>query len=57
MVDIDVTNIMHLKEVAKEFETCEFIEGPVVQGFDPKGTFVAHLNFIVYTNVFEIYIP
>ena len=57
MVDIDVNNIMHSKEVAREFETCEFIQGPAVQGFDPEGIFVAHLNFFGYTNISKKIIP
>lgn len=45
---------MHLKEVARELEIFEFVKGPAVQGFDPVGIFVAHLNFFGYTNLFEI---
>ena len=46
-MDVSVKNLMHLKEVAREFETCQFIEGHVVQGFDPKGIFMSHLNLLV----------
>ena len=48
---------MHLKEVGREFEGCEFVEGLVVQGFDPKGIFVSHLNFVGYTNISKIFVP
>ena len=57
MAHILVKNIIHLKEMAREFEICEFIEGLAVQGFDPKGIFVAHLNFVGYTNISEIFVP
>ena len=55
--NIQVSSFMHLKEVEREFETCEFSEGLVVQGFDLEGIFVAHLKFDGYTNVFEIFEP
>ena len=48
---------MYLKEMAREFEICEFIEGPTIQGFDPKGIFVAHLNFVGCTNLSNSFIP
>lgn len=52
-----VKSLFHLREVTREFETCEFSEGPAIQGFDLEGIFMAHLNFIGYTNLFEIFIP
>ena len=48
---------MHLKEVPREFQICEFIEGPTIQGFDLGGTFMAHLNLVGYTNLSEIFTP
>lgn len=57
MEDIRVKILINLKEVAREFEGIEFIEGPALQGFDPEGIFVANLNFLGYTNIFEIFVP
>lgn len=48
---------MHLKEAVIEFEIYEFIEGPVVQVFYPKCIFVAHLNFVGYTNLSKNFTP
>lgn len=50
-------NVTHLREVARECEICDFVEGPRVRGFDPKGIFVAHLNFVGYSNLIKIFIP
>ena len=47
---------MHLREVEIEFDICEFVEGLVVQGFEPKHIFVAHLNFVSYTNLSKIFV-
>lgn len=56
-MDIYVKNIIHLKEAAREFEICEFIEGTSIQGFDLEGIFMAHLNLVGYMNLSEIFIP
>ena len=50
-------NVTHLKEVAKYFEFCEFIESLAVKGFDPDGIFMAHLNFVGYSNLKGIFSP
>ena len=49
--------MLHLKEVAREFEVCEFVEGPTIQGFDLEGNFVAHLNYVGCTNLSEFFVP
>lgn len=54
---IHVKNFTHLREVAREYKTCEFVEGSIVQGFDPEVIFVAHLNFVGYSNLIEIFVP
>ena len=54
---IRVNNIFHLKEVAREFDIFEFVKGPTIHGFDPEGNFVAHLNFVGYTNLSKIFVP
>ena len=48
VMDIRVKSLTHLKEVEREFEGCEFIEGLVVQGFDLEGICVSNLNFMGY---------
>lgn len=55
--NIQVKSLIHLKEVVREFKDYEFIEGSTIQGFDLKCIFVAHLNFVGYTNISEILIP
>ena len=52
-----VKSVTHLKEVARDFELCQFIQAPTVRGFDPKGVFMAHLNSIGYSNLTEIFSP
>lgn len=56
MVDIRVKNITNLREVARDFEFCEFVEGPVVKVFDLESIFVSHLNFVCYLNLIDIFI-
>jgi hypothetical protein len=48
---------LHLKEVAREFYICEFVEGFAIESFYPKDIFVAHLTFMGYANLFEIFMP
>lgn len=48
---------MHLRKVAREYEIYEFVDGPIVWGFDPEGIFVANLNFVGHSNLFEIFVP
>lgn len=48
---------MHLRDVEIAFEVYEFFEGLAVQGFDLRGICVHHLNFLDYTNIFEIFVP
>ena len=46
-----------MKEVAKDFELCEFGLDLVVKGFDPKGNLVSHLNSVKYSNLSVIFTP
>ena len=48
---------MHLREMAREFNTYEFSKGPAIQGFDPEGVFVTHLKLVGYTNISDIFKP
>lgn len=57
IVDVHVKNVTHLKELAKEFEFCEFIEAFIVKGFEPEGIFVAHLNLVGYSNLIGVFTP
>lgn len=57
MANIQVKSIVHLREVAKEYEICEFVEGPTLQGFDPEGISVAHLLFVGDSNLNKIFVP
>ena len=57
LADVHAKNVTHLKEVARDFELCEFIQAPTVRGFNPKGVFTAHLNSIGYSNLTKIFIP
>ena len=50
-------NITHLRHVARDYEFYEFGQGPIVKGFDPQGLFVAHLNFVGYSNLVGIFKP
>ena len=43
--------------VVKDYEFYEFIQGLVIKGFDPEGIFVAHLNFVGYSNLSGIFTP
>ena len=56
-MNIYVESLLYLRDVAREFETCEFVEGPIFRRFDPEGVFVAHLNFDGYTNIPKIFVP
>jgi len=42
--------------VEREFKSCEFVEGPAIQGSDPEGIFASHLNFVGYTNISKIFV-
>ena len=57
MADTCVRNITHLREVARHYELCEFVQGPVVKGFDPEGIFIVDLNFVGYSNLTGIFTP
>ena len=57
MMNFRVKSLLHLREVVREFETCEFVEGLVLRRFDHEGILVAHLNFVGYTNLSEIFVP
>ena len=46
-----------MKELAREFKSCEFVEGPLVRRFNPEGIFVVHLNFVGYSNLIESFVP
>ena len=50
-------NIIHLRELVREYGIYEFVEGLAIRGFDPEGIFIAHLNFVGYSNVTEILVP
>ena len=43
--------------MARYYEFYEFIQGPTVKGFDTEGIFVAHLNFVEYSNLTKIFTP
>ena len=43
--------------MARYFELCEFIQVLEVKDFDPKGAFLAHLNFVGYSNLMVIFTP
>lgn len=43
--NVRIKSLLHLRKVEGEYKLCEFVEGPAIQGFDPKGIFVSHLNF------------
>ena len=55
MEGICVRNITHLRKVARDYELCEFVQGPTVQEFYPEGIFVSHLNFVGYSNLSGIF--
>jgi hypothetical protein len=55
--NVCVKRLFHLRVVARKIETCEFVEGPAIQGFDPKDVFIAHLNFLSYINLSKIFLP
>lgn len=57
MENICVKSIIHLREVVREYEICEFVEGPAGRGFDLEGIFKAHLNFVGYSNLSKIFVP
>ena len=57
MVYIQVEILIHLREVAKEYEVVEFVEGWIAQWFCPEGIFVAHLKVVGYSNLNEIIMP
>ena len=46
-----------MKEVAKEFELCEFGLDPTVKGFEPEGIFLAHLKSIRHSNLPKKFTP
>ena len=46
-----------MKEVAKEFELCEFGLAPTVKWFNLEGIFVALLNSVGYSNPARIFTP
>lgn len=41
----------------REFELCQFIYAPLVKGFDPQETFVAHFHLVGYSNLIGIFSP
>ena len=57
MADIRVKNITHLSEFSRDYDFCEFVQGPTVKGLDREGIFVSHLNFVGYSNLTKIFIP
>lgn len=57
VANVHVKNVTHLKEVAKDFELCEYFLALVVKGSDPEGIFVAHLKFDGYSNLTKIFTP
>ena len=57
MEDVCVRNITYLREVEIYYELCEFVQGPIIKGFDPKGFFVSHLYFFGYSNLTTIFTP
>lgn len=46
---------MHMKEIDKQFELCEFGLALLVKGLNHKGIFLAHINSIEYSNLARIF--
>jgi hypothetical protein len=57
VANFHLSNITHLREVSRDYEFCVFVQGQAVKGFDSEGIFVAHLNFVGYSNLTGIFTP
>lgn len=57
MVEIRVRIPTHLREVARDCDFFEFVQGPIVKGFDPEGIFVVHLHFVGYSKLTILFTP